>query len=113
MATVAISIAVTFLAIFFIKWTLGYLKNLKFSFQYSAPAFPFPILGHSYLFFDVNREDILETLIALMKGHSRRIGTVIGGNKIIWYYHPENVEEVLSSNEIISKSGEYDYLVVS
>ena len=41
------------------------------------------------------------------------MGTVIGPAHIIWYFHPEPVEEILSSNEHISKSLVYDPLLVS
>ena len=41
------------------------------------------------------------------------MGTVIGPAHIIWYFHPEPVEEILSSNEHISKSDVYDPLLVS
>ena len=36
----------------------------------------------------------------------------LGNQPVIWYFHPESTEEILSSNEIISKSKEYIYLQV-
>lgn len=112
MATVAATVALAFFIVFLIKAFFGYLKQLKFSKEFAAPGLPFPIVGHSYLLYDVNREDILDTLLCLIKNNERRIGTIIGNKPIIWYFHPEPTEEILSSNEHISKSEEYFYLIV-
>ena len=91
-------------------------KKLKLLFSgFPTPSLPFPIIGHSHLFFNVNREDILDTLLALLKGDikQRKMMTIIGNKPLLWIFHPEPTEEVLSSNEIISKSEEYTYLQVN
>ena len=43
----------------------------------------------------------------------RKMGMVLGSNHNIFYFHPEPVEEILSSYQYISKSSEYVPLVVS
>ena len=113
MASLTISIAVTFLSIFLIKCCLNYLKELKFSWDYSTASIPLPFIGHAYLVAFTKRENMLAKLISLFKGHSKRTGSVIAGQKSIIYYHPDPVEEILSSNEIISKPQEYIYAEVS
>ena len=113
MATVAAAIATAFIFVLLIKLFINYLKDLEFSRKYATPSLPLPLLGHSHLFFGVNREDIVDTLMELMKvDHTgRKMGSIMG-QRAIWYYHPEPVEEILSSNEHITKSQEYDYLEV-
>ena len=78
------------------------------------PALPLPLVGHSHLFFNINREDILDTVLTIAKvdTNQRKMMVFIGNQQLIWYFHPEPVEEILSSNEIISKSNEYIYLQV-
>ena len=62
----------------------------------------------------VQKEDILETLLDMCKTDtsSRKLGTVLGNTHVIWYFHPEPVEEILSSNQHISKSSQYIPLLV-
>ena len=78
------------------------------------PSLPLPLVGHSHLLFNINREDILDTILTLVKvdTNQRKVMVFIGNQQLIWYFHPEPAEEILSSNEIISKSNEYIYLQV-
>ena len=78
------------------------------------PALPLPLSGHSHLFFNINREDILDTVLTLTKvdTNQRKMMAFLGNQPTIWYFHPEPAEEILSSNEIISKSKEYIWLQV-
>ena len=78
------------------------------------PSLPLPLAGHAHLFFNINREDILDTVLNLIKveTNQRKMMIFIGNQPVIWYFHPEPAEEILSSNEIISKSKEYIYLQV-
>ena len=78
------------------------------------PSLPLPLVGHSHLFFNINREDIIDTILTLVKvdTNQRKVMTFLGNQSLIWYFHPEPAEEILSSNEIISKSNEYIYLQV-
>ena len=82
--------------------------------QYSMPSLPLPLAGHAHLFFNINREDILSTTLNLIKveTNQRKMMIFLGNQPVIWYHHPEPAEEILSSNEIISKSKEYVYLQV-
>ena len=82
--------------------------------QYPMPSLPLPLVGHSHLLFNINREDILDTILTLVKvdTNQRKVMVFIGNQQLIWYFHPEPAEEILSSNEIISKSNEYIYLQV-
>ena len=82
--------------------------------QYPMPALPLPLVGHGHLFFKINREDILDTILTLVKvdTNQRKVMVFLGNQPLIWYFHPEPAEEILSSNEIISKSNEYIYLQV-
>ena len=79
-----------------------------------APSLPLPISGHAHLVYNVNREDILETILTLAKADTkqRKLNLFLGNQHLIWLYHPEPTEELLSSNEIISKAQEYIYLQV-
>ena len=78
------------------------------------PSLPLPLAGHAHLFFNINREDILDTVLKLIKveTNQRKVMIFLGNQPVIWYHHPEPTEEILSSNEIISKSNEYIYLQV-
>ena len=78
------------------------------------PALPLPLVGHSHLFFNIKREDVLDTVLTLVKvdTNQRKVMVFLGNQPLIWYFHPEPAEEILSSNEIISKSNEYVYLQV-
>ena len=78
------------------------------------PSLPLPLVGNAHLFFNINREDILDTVLNLSKvdTNQRKVMVFLGNQPLIWYFHPEPVEEILSSNEIISKSNEYIYLQV-
>ena len=78
------------------------------------PSLPLPLAGHAHLFFNINREDILDTVLKLIKveNNPRKMMIFLGNQPVIWYHHPEPAEEILSSNEIISKSKEYVYLQV-
>ncbi len=112
MTSITAVILLTVVFILIIKLTMKYVKQLTICKNYPTPALPLPIVGHSHLFLNVNREDILESILCLAKVDktSRKIATIIGGKPIIWYFHPEPAEEILSSNEHISKSDEYIYL---
>ena len=114
MANIAAAIVVAFIVAALVKLIMKYWSDLKFSKEFNAPGLPFPLIGHSNLLFNVNREDVLEVLLELSKSDpkGRKIGTVLG-RQIIWYFHPEPIEEILSSNEHISKSKEYEPLLVS
>ena len=64
----------------------------------------------------MNREDILDVLydMSAVDTKFRKFATVLGINqRVIWYFHPEPVEEILSSNVHISKSAQYSPLLVS
>ena len=67
-----------------------------------------------HLFFNINREDILDTILDYTKvdNNQRKLLLIIGNQEIIFTFHPEIAEEILSSNEIISKSHEYIFLQV-
>ena len=108
MATIAAAIAAALVLILIVRIVVNYLKELKFSRDYGN-RLPIPVIGHSHLFYNVKRQDILDKLMEVMKPDRRKFGLVFG-RPTIWYYHPEPVEEILSSNEHISKSGEYVYL---
>lgn len=112
MATVAATIAVAFLVVGLIKLLLEYVKQLKLFKLYPMPSLPLPLAGHAHLFFNINREDILDTVLNLIKveTNQRKMMIFLGNQPVIWYHHPEPAEEILSSNEIISKSKEYVYL---
>ena len=113
MASLAVTIAVALFIAAFIKILVDYLNQIKFCKGYPTPSLPLPIIGHSHLLYNVNREDIVETIIELTKCDTvrRKIATIIGFNPMVWYYHPEPVEEILSSTEMITKSDEYIYLM--
>ena len=115
MATIAATIAVGLLTILIVRFLIRYLNVLKLSKEYPTPSLPLPVVGHSHLLYNINREDIIDTILTLTKTDTsgRKMLTDIGGDFIIWYYHPEPTEEILSSNEHISKSKEYVYLEVS
>jgi len=112
MATVAATIAVAFLVVGLIKLLLEYVKQVKLCKKYPMPSLPLPLVGHCHLFYNINREDILDTVLTLAKvdTNQRKVMIFLGNQRLIWYFHPEPVEEILSSNEIISKSNEYIYL---
>ena len=114
MATLAVTIAVALFIVAFIKFLLNYVHEIKLCQKCPTPSLPLPFIGHSHLLYNVNREDIVETIIELTKVDTvrRKMATIIGFHPIIWYYHPEPVEEILSSTELISKSDEYIYLRV-
>ena len=115
MAAIAATLAVAILTIILVKILVKYVKFLNHAKDYVTPSLALPVVGHSYLLFNVNREDIIQTLLTLCKADTsgRKLLTDIGGSPIIWYFHPEPTEEILSSNEHISKSKEYVYLEVS
>ncbi len=115
MATIAASVAIAIVVAVLIKVLFKYWSNVKFSLSLPSPGIPYPIVGHSYLFFNVAREDILDTLLGLttVDPRQRKIGAIIGNEKLIWYFHPEPTEAVLSSYDYISKSREYIYLEVN
>jgi hypothetical protein len=115
MATIAATIAVAFVVAALVKALLKYWSHLQFTKEVVNPGLPLPLVGHSHLFYNVNREDILDTLLELAKvdTKNRKMGAIIGNERLIWYFHPKPVEEILSSNEHISKSAEYIYLIVS
>ena len=115
MATLAVTIAVALFIVAFIRFLVNYVNEIKLCRKYPTPSLPLPLIGHSHLLYNVNREDIVETIIELSKCDTvkRKMATVIGFNPFIWYYHPEPVEEILSSTELISKSDEYSYMRVS
>ena len=115
MATLAVTAAIAILIATFIKILLDYYNIIKFCKGYITPSLPLPIVGHSHLLFNINREDIVETIIELTRCDTlrRKMATVIGFYPMVWYYHPEPVEQILSSTEVISKSDQYDYLTVN
>lgn len=114
MATLALTIAVALFVVAFIKVLVDYVNQIKFCRQCATPSLPLPFIGHSHLLYNVNREDIVETVIELTRCDTlkRKMATIIGFKPMVWYYHPEPVEEILSSTEVISKSDEYIYLRV-
>ena len=114
MATLALTIAVALFVVAFIKVLVDYVNQIKFCRTCATPSLPLPLIGHSHLLYNVNREDIVETVIELTRCDTlkRKMATIIGFNQMVWYYHPEPVEEILSSIEVISKSDEYIYLRV-
>ena len=114
MATLAATIAVALFIAAFFKLLVDYIKQVKFCNRYVNPGLPLPIIGHSHLLYNVNREDIVGTIIELTKCDTirRKMATIIGYNPMVWYYHPEPVEEILSSTEMITKSDEYVFLTV-
>ena len=114
MATLAVTAAFAIIIATLIKIVLNYLKELKFCNGYITPALPLPVIGHSHLLYNINREDIVDTIIELTKCDTvrRKMATIIGFKPMVWYYHPEPVEQVLSSTELITKSDEYEFLLV-
>ena len=116
MANVAIAIFVTIVIIGSIKMFLKFVKDLKFSGNVPCPGLPLPLVGHSHFLMNINREDILETILDIASAvdqKCRKMGLVLGPNQLIFYFHPEPVEEILSSYQYISKSSEYVPLLVS
>lgn len=112
MAAIGFSIITAFFAVIAIRYLIKYFKQLRLNFAFPNPGIAYPLIGHSYIFFNVPREDILQILLSYIKLDTlhRKFMSIIGTNILVWFYHPENVETILSSNVLISKSEEYVYL---
>ena len=65
MANFAIAIFVTIIIIGSIKIFLKFIKDLKFSRNMPCPGLPLPLVGHSHFLMNINREDILETILGI------------------------------------------------
>ena len=66
MATLAVTAAFAIIIATFIKIVLNYLNELKFCKGYTTPSLPLPIIGHSHLLYNINREDIVDTIIVFL-----------------------------------------------
>ena len=113
MATATLTLCLTLLVILLIKILHNYYKQFKFCRNYPTYSALLPIIGHAYLYFNTKAEDIISRVmeIASCDSKHRKLALVIGNSWSVWYYHPEPVEEILSSINMITKADEYDYFV--
>ena len=115
MATATLTLCIGLIVILLYKILHNYYKQIKFCRNYPTYCPLLPIIGHGYVYFGMKGEDILTRVMEIVSCDSkhRKLALVIGNSWTVWYYHPEPIEEILSSTSMITKSDDYDYFVVS
>ena len=115
MATATLTLCIGLIVILLYKILHNYYKQIKFCRNYPTYCPLLPIIGHGYVYFGMKGEDILTRVMEIVSCDSkhRKLALVIGNSWTVWYYHPEPIEEILSSTNMITKSDDYDYLIVS
>merc|ERR1712062_848938 len=112
-ATATLTLCIGLIVVLLYKILHNYYKQIKFCRNYPTYCPLLPIIGHGYVYFGMKGEDILTRVMEIVSCDSkhRKLALVIGNSWTVWYYHPEPIEEILSSTSMITKSDDYDYFV--
>jgi len=85
MASMIMSAVITFLVFYLLKYLKKYIRQLRDNYSMPNPGFPLPFLGHSYLFLNVQKEDILALAMEQSSKDTicRKFYSVIGPNTMV------------------------------
>ena len=115
MASATLTLFIGSLLLIVYKVLFHWYKIIRYCKNYPSHCVPLPIIGHGYIYLNVSKEDIIEKVQQIVQCDEkhRKLAMCIGNCFSVWYYHPEPVEEILSSSSMITKSDDYVYLIVS
>ena len=115
MATATLTLCIGLIVILLYKILHNYYKQIKFCRNYPTYSALLPIIGHGYIYFGIKGEDVLTRVMEIVSCDSehRKLAIIVGNSWSVWYYHPEPIEEILSNTNMITKSDEYEYFIVS
>lgn len=110
MATLALAIFGALVGAVAVAVILAYIKNLRYIYRFPNVGFIFPLIGNANQVANLAPEDRAPTVRKLLIAADpkwRKAAAVLGQNPMIWLFHPETAEKILSSNVHITKSLEY------
>lgn len=81
----------------------------KLSEQFPGPP-ALPILGNALLFLGKTPPQIRETLIQVVEKYGRTVRIMIGPQVQLLFGDPKDVETILSSQKLIDKADDYDFI---
>lgn len=104
MIAIAIALAVT------LVWSLLWYKKLLDAVSHIPGPTALPFLGNGLMIAGKSREDALKVIFKIHEKYGQFFRIMLAHHTEIAICNPKDAETILSSQSLIEKSGEYDYM---